>query len=529
MLPLHSAPRASKGGSRAPKRSRSLRLLVQALALLLPLSALVMLFGGSKSLAAYLAGAHGRSGPGAGSRGGTVVRVAPRGASAPAPAPATARGGGEPAPLTASQCASLADEWVAGSDARAAARASLPKANLTYFLHVPRTAGRTLFFCALKPAFSPSERCVRSYDHLRLDLAHDDCRLLSSHDDFRLVESLPGGGVEKLITQLRDPVDRLLSAFEFAVEVASRTYGARQAPGRANTGRTDTQEVWPWNHLVPFMAADMDAKLEARGGKQRPPRDGAGPYNSSFVMTLEEFVAHPVVADVVSNGATFQLLGLTENAVEGAPPGAADGVTAAALRRCASAGGKAATTLAAAAQRRLAEEVDIVLLKERLLESVAALAAGLGRPLSGRAYRLSGDAEEETLHAKLAQLRTAGREDEAQELAAKSDAERVATGATLGGAFSHCVAQQRQKLASRRQRSLARLHFADGSTFEFNRADVTPEMAFAIAARNALDVQLYAAGARKLDAKRAQLRREGLLQTLYPDGTVAEIEDDHQA
>jgi hypothetical protein len=160
---------------------------------------------------------------------------------------------------------------------------------------------------------------------------------------------------------------------------------------------------------------------------------------------------------------------------------------------------------------------------------VAALAAGLGRPLSGRAYRLSGDAEEETLHAKLAQLRTAGREDEAQELAAKSDAERVATGATLGGAFSHCVAQQRQKLASRRQRSLARLHFADGSTFEFNRADVTPEMAFAIAARNALDVQLYAAGARKLDAKRAQLRREGLLQTLYPDGTVAEIEDDHQA
>ena len=311
--------------------------------------------------------------------------------------------------------------------------------------------------------------------------------------------------------------------------MASRTYGARPAPSKTQSGRTDTQEVWPWNHLVPFMAADMDARLAARGGNTHAPHAGVGPYNSSFVMTLEEFVAHPVVADGVSNGATFQLLGLTENGVEGAPPGAADGPTAAALRRCASAGGAAANTLAAAAQRRLAEEVDIVLLKERLLESVAALAAGLGRPLSGRAYRLAGDAEEEALHARLAKLRTDGRAEEAEALAAKADAERIATDTTLGGAFAGCVAQQRKKLANRRSRSLARLRFDDGGVFEFNREFVTPEMAFAIAARNALDVQLYAAGARKLDAKREQLRREGLLQTLYADGTVAEIEPGHAA
>jgi len=527
MLPLHGAARASRSGGRRG-RSRPLRLLVQALAVLLPLCALVMLFGGSKSLAAYLAGAHGRSGPG--SRGGGVVApqaAAKAKAQAAAPLPA-ASAGDAPAPLTGAQCAALAEEWVAASDARAAVRATRPKANLTYFLHVPRTAGRTLFFCALKPAFSPSERCVRSYDHLRLDLAHDDCRLLSSHDDFRLVESLPGGGVAKLLTQLRDPVDRLLSAYEFSVEVASRTYGARPAPSKALSGRTDTQQVWPWNHLVPFMAADMDARMAARGGAPRVPHQGSGPYNSSFVMTLEEFVAHPVVADVVSNGATFQLLGLTENAVEGAPSDVADGPTAAALRRCAGAGGAAATALSAAAQRRLAEEVDIVLLKERLLESVAALAAGLGRPLAGRSYRLSGDAEEEALHKRLAQLRTDGQGEEAAALAAKTDDEKVAAGLTLGGAFARCVTQQRQKLANRRQRSLARLRFTDGETLEFNRADVTPQMAFAIAARNALDVQLYAAGTRKLDATRARLREEGLLQTLHPDGTVAEIEADHQ-
>jgi hypothetical protein len=243
-------------------------------------------------------------------------------------------------------------------------------------------------------------------------------------------------------------------------------------------------------------------------------------------MPLAEFVAHPVVADVVSNGATFQLLGLTENGVEAAPPGTADGPTAAALRRCAGAGGQAATILAAAAQRRLAEEVDIVLLKERLLESVETLAAGLGRPLTGPSYRLTGDAEEEALHGRLVQLRTAGQFDAAVELAAKTDAERKAQGTTLGGAFSRCVAQQRQKLAGRRKRSLARLRFDDGGALEFDRAQVTPELSFAIAERNALDVQLYAAGARKLDATREALRKEGRLQTLYPDGTVAEIEAD---
>jgi hypothetical protein len=129
-------------------------------------------------------------------------------------------------------CASLARSWVAHAKAVDARRGSAPHVNLTFFLHVPRTAGRTLFFCALKPAFAPSERCPRSYDTLRVrDLAHPSCRLLSSHDDFRVVDALPGNAT--VVMQLRRPLTRLLSAYEFAVEVASRSAFGRVGPGRS--------------------------------------------------------------------------------------------------------------------------------------------------------------------------------------------------------------------------------------------------------------------------------------------------------
>jgi hypothetical protein len=83
-----------------------------------------------------------------------------------------------------------------------------------------------------------------------------------------------------VITQLRDPVDRLLSAYEFAVEVALRMAlkppaqrhqnrerpqpppmpgrpgrPDRKLPQKRNATRTDT--VWPWSQIVPMMLEDI--------------------------------------------------------------------------------------------------------------------------------------------------------------------------------------------------------------------------------------------------------------------------------
>jgi len=99
-------------------------------------------------------------------------------------------------PPTEAEC----DEAVAALEARGLGREPLdaevraggdpgPGApdGLLFFLHVPRTAGRNLSHCLLRPAFAPSRRCPRSYDALRLrgggGADGGRCDVSSSHDD----------------------------------------------------------------------------------------------------------------------------------------------------------------------------------------------------------------------------------------------------------------------------------------------------------------------------------------------------------
>ncbi|KAF0901522.1 hypothetical protein E2562_003504 [Oryza meyeriana var. granulata] len=41
--------------------------------------------------------------------------------------------------------------------------------DLLFFLHIPRTGGRTYFHCFLKKLYTNAEECPRSYDKLRFD------------------------------------------------------------------------------------------------------------------------------------------------------------------------------------------------------------------------------------------------------------------------------------------------------------------------------------------------------------------------
>jgi hypothetical protein len=55
-----------------------------------------------------------------------------------------------------------------------------------FFMHIPRTAGKTYDQCFLRAAVPPTKRCASSYDLLRLNVSQDSCRYLVSHNDYSI-------------------------------------------------------------------------------------------------------------------------------------------------------------------------------------------------------------------------------------------------------------------------------------------------------------------------------------------------------
>jgi hypothetical protein len=91
-----------------------------------------------------------------------------------------------------------------------------------------------------------------------------NCYLLSSHDDFSVVSLLPDDVA--VLTHLRDPVDRFLSAYEFAIEVGARAMN-RPANFKKRPTKIATEDVWPWSYLVPFFAADTKRRVSQTHGQ----------------------------------------------------------------------------------------------------------------------------------------------------------------------------------------------------------------------------------------------------------------------
>ncbi|KAI7840366.1 hypothetical protein COHA_005910 [Chlorella ohadii] len=283
---------------------------------------------------------------------------------------------------------------------------------LVFFLHVPRTAGKTYANCFLRTALPPSKRCAKSYDVLRYNVSAPGCLAIISHDDFSAAEQLlpPDAAT---ITQLRRPVDRVVGAYEFAVDVAARGVLHQGPPGKLGRRKSDwvgTLEVWPWSVLIPWFKRDMKARMDRlkeaakddptawrdyRSPKNRtywwneaknssvwvlpPPEAVLDPYNNSLVMPLHEWVEHPIAEELMHNGATLQVLGLTNFSHwprdEAAP-----------LRACLRSNAVAREMLLKLAARRLRAMAHVGL-TERLEESVVSMAADLGIDLDGPAYR----------------------------------------------------------------------------------------------------------------------------------------------
>ncbi|KAK4441185.1 Protein-tyrosine sulfotransferase [Sesamum alatum] len=217
------------------------------------------------------------------------------------------------------QCEHAVKKWASSSLGSEVKDDKHALKDLLFFLHIPRTGGRTYFYCFLKKLYSKSQECPQSYDKLRLNPRKPHCRLLGTHDDYSMISKLPNEKTS-VVTILRDPIDRVFSTYEFSVEVAARflihpnlTSVARMAQRPRNASVVSTLDVWPWKYLVPWMIEDLFARRDARKlrGKQSH-LEANNPYDmKDMLMPLHEYINDSIARDIIHNGATFQIAGLT--------------------------------------------------------------------------------------------------------------------------------------------------------------------------------------------------------------------------
>ena len=286
-----------------------------------------------------------------------------------------------------SSCESIVREWISTQESRFKSRRkpSGEEKPLTFFLHIPRTAGRTINFCFLKHATPEKERCARAYDELRTDLKDPKCSFLASHDDYSIVERM--ATQPKIVTMVREVYSRTLSAYEFSVEVAMRSGGkpTKSARNNPNPSKTSTRDVWPWGHLVRHIDEDIINYRRELDAKRIEKAVISDPYDNPVYTSLDAFLEIPMAKEDLHNAQFFQILGLTNNTFTEYEPNAGK------LRECARVeGSKASELLFTFAKKRLRREIDALLIHEQLDKSIELAAAMLNTPIDGISHYQSG-------------------------------------------------------------------------------------------------------------------------------------------
>ncbi|XP_072995698.1 protein-tyrosine sulfotransferase isoform X2 [Typha latifolia] len=218
-------------------------------------------------------------------------------------------------------CERLVKNWAISSAESEGKEDKSTLKDLLFFLHVPRTGGRTYFHCFLRKLYTSAQECPRSYDRLRFNPRKPNCKLVTTHDDYSLISKLPKDRTS-VVTILRNPVDRVFSTYEFSIEVAARFLvhpnltSAKQMSSRIRpkTHGVSTLDIWPWKYLVPWMREDLFARRDARKLRKHWSDETRDVYNMEhMVMPLHEFINDPIAHEIIHNGATFQVAGLTNN------------------------------------------------------------------------------------------------------------------------------------------------------------------------------------------------------------------------
>ena len=308
------------------------------------------------------------------------------------------------------RCDELATAWIDAQrrahERRARVRDDVARRRrFLYFLHIPRTAGRSFHWCFLKPSFKDRELCGNQYTGLRIDPREPKCEFLATHDDYSLIERFTEQ--PRVVTMLRKPSARALSSYEFSIEVAARSFGKEPV----NTTRVQTRDVWPWSVLTRFMDDELRSYDDAVNADARNKISISNVYENALYTPFEDWAEMKMVHDDIHNGQFFQLLGLTNNTDDAVEPRAAE------LRECALwRGTKASKMMMDYAKERLEHEVDVLALHERLDESIELAARQLDLPLSANANFVDPtQIDAQNVKARISKVATSLKNDDARD------------------------------------------------------------------------------------------------------------------
>ncbi|XP_017254257.1 protein-tyrosine sulfotransferase isoform X1 [Daucus carota subsp. sativus] len=367
--------------------------------------------------------------------------------------------------------------------------------DLLFFLHIPRTGGRTYFQCFLKKLYSSSLECPRSYDKLRFNPRKADCKLLSTHNDYSIMSKLPKDKTSAM-TILRNPLDRIFSTYEFSVEVAARflvhpnlTSVTRMSSRiRAKKVGVSTLDIWPWKYLVPWMREDLFARREARKLKGSAYTLSNQSYDmKDVVMPLLEYIRNPVALDIIHNGATFQVAGLTNSSnLEGSHK----------VRHCVVKYQSLGEHVLEVAKKRL-DNMLFVGLTEKHKESATLFSHVVGAQAVSQLMALNSTAEQTTDSDSDSESDTSLHQNSSSYQMVKQITPAKIVEATKGNmtvenlmeAYETCVSSLRKTQAQRRNMSLNRISPANFTKEE--RLHVPELVLQEITSLNNLDVQLY--------------------------------------
>nr|ACL52491.1 unknown [Zea mays] len=400
-------------------------------------------------------------------------------------------------------CEGVVRGWADSSTGRVKDGDKLSLKDLLFFLHIPRTGGRTYFHCFLKKLYTNAQECPRSYDKLRFDPSHPDCKLVVSHDDYSLTSKLPRERTS-VVTILRNPVDRVFSTYEFSVEVAARFLvhpnltSAKLMTTRVlkKSRAVSTLDISPWKYLVPWMREDLFSRRDARGIDKVHSSKKVNAYDvEDMVMPLHQYINDPVAHEIIHNGATFQITGLTNNSYfDGAHE----------VRHCARKHPDLGRIVLEVAKNRL-DQMLYVGLTEDHEESARLFAHMVGAQVLLQSGTLSLDLKED-LHSETdshPSMVEPGDEEASEHLnnthgwqnneALNSTSDEQGKGNMTVGklmeAYETCIAKLRKSQSSRRKISLKKVEEAN---FSKEARKLVPEAILKqIISLNSLDMELY--------------------------------------